>query len=102
MSRIPKPIKLSQLKGISIYFKDDFYQTAKLVLKIYDGRRKRLNESGVRRPTIHGMIRIFASLSNECDPKTEFVEKEVLRKKWHPNSPIKFDDEIENLDVVKN
>lgn len=91
---IPKSIKLSQLKGLSIYFQDDLYQTAKLLLTLYDARREKLGEPGIKRPTVHGLVRTFASLSDVCNPRREYVERIVAQKKWKPNATIKFDDEV--------
>ena len=83
-------INLDELKGISIYFENDIYETALLILKLYDGEKKHLNETSIKRPTMHGLIRIFAGLVNTCYPDTQIVEKEIKKRKFSMNATIEF------------
>ncbi len=88
-----KTIPLSQLRGINIYFENDFYQAAKLVLKLWDARRERFNELGKARPTITGMIQIFAGLTDACNPKKDYVKERVVSDEIPLTGVIEFDHE---------
>jgi len=86
-------VRLKELKGIKIYFEDDFYEASSLVLRLYDGEKKFLNDSAIKRPTIHGMIKNFASLVNTCYPNTKIVKDKLKHKNFAPNATIEFDED---------
>ncbi len=48
-------VRLKELKGINIYFEDDFYEASSLVLRLYDGEKKFLNDRAISRPSILGV-----------------------------------------------
>lgn len=86
-------VRLSTLKGISIYFEDDFYEAAKLLLRLYDARQRHFNETGKRRPTVHGMIRSFADLTNVTDPRYDYVKDQIVKANLPLDGVIRFDEE---------
>ncbi len=86
-------VRLKELKGINIYFEDDFYEASLLVLRLYDGEKIFLNDRVISRITIQGMIKIFASLVNTCYPNTKIVENKLKNKNFAPNATIEFDEE---------
>ncbi len=86
-------VRLKELKGINVYFEDDFYEASSLVLRLYDGEKDFLNDRAKKRPTIHGMIKIFAGLVNTCYPNTKIVEDKLKYKKFACNATIEFDEE---------
>jgi len=68
---------IEQLRGIKILYKDDFYEYAKVVIKIMDAygtyQREKGEYTGTARPTVYGLARKFASTAN-----IYFSEKYVL------------------------
>jgi len=59
---------IERLRGIKILYEDDFYEYAKVVIKIMDAygvhQRKRGEYIGTARPTVYGLARRFASTAN--------------------------------------
>lgn len=59
---------IEQLRGIKIFYEDDFYEYAKVVIKIMDGygvyQREKGEYIGTARPTVYGLARKFASTAN--------------------------------------
>lgn len=88
-----KIVRLKELKGIKIYFEDDFYEAASLILRLYEGEKILLNANTIKRPTIHGMIKVFARLVNTLSPDTKIVEDKLKHKNFAPNATIEFDED---------
>ncbi|MEM6801307.1 MAG: hypothetical protein AAF696_07870 [Bacteroidota bacterium] len=61
-------LDISQLKGITILYPDDFYEYARVVIKIMDAhgdfQRKQGKNVGIARPTIYGLARKFAATAD--------------------------------------
>ncbi len=87
---------IEQLKGIKIFYENDFYQYAKIVIKIMDAHdefqrnQNQNNTTGISRPTIYGLARRFATTADSYFPekyvlnilkKHGFTGKEVLNIK---------------------
>lgn len=90
--RIP-PIRLEELKGISIYYKDDFWEVANTVLKLFKGKSKKDKEEGIRRPTINGLVRKFSDLVDPGNPNRKIVEKKIREREFNFEATVYFDDE---------
>ncbi len=82
---------IEKLRGIKILYEDDFYEYAKVVIKIMDGygmyQREQGEYIGTARPTVYGVARKFASTANlyfsgkyvlDILKKHGFTGKEVL------------------------
>ncbi len=63
-----KYVDIEELKGIKIFYEDDFYEYAKVVIKIMHAygefQRNQGKIAGIARPTIYGLSRQFASTAN--------------------------------------
>lgn len=71
---------VSQLKGISFFFRNDVYECARLLLKLDYAKGKATNEVG--RYTVHGLARQFAGLA-------EIPEQQVLAEFQRRKLPLK-------------
>lgn len=76
-------VDISQLKGISILYPDDFYEYAKVIIKIMDAsgdfQRKHGIHAGIARPTIYGLARKFAATAG-IDLSEKYV-LDILKKR---------------------
>ncbi len=61
-------VDINRLKDMKILYKNDFYQYAKVVIKMMDAydhfERKQGKTVGMTRPTIYGLARKFATTAN--------------------------------------
>ncbi|WP_153306898.1 hypothetical protein [Desulfonatronum thioautotrophicum] len=88
MQKIP----LSRLKGINIYINDDLYNIARMNLELSDARAKYENSTSIRRPTMHGLVNIFARFIDVCHPDIERVMAAIKGHNFPMNAPIEFDE----------
>ena len=54
-------IDISQLKGIRVLYENDFYELAKLVIKIKNAHDK-IKGNVISRPTINGLAKIYHNI----------------------------------------
>jgi hypothetical protein len=87
-------IPLSKLKGIKVYYEDDLYDVALLILKLMDARAKYESSNTRSRPTINGLIRDFASLIDATSPDEETVFSAIEKYNFPLNAGIEFDEDI--------
>ena len=75
-------VDISRLKGIKILYQDDFYEYAKVAVKIMDAygdfQRKQGKIAGIARPTVYGLARKFASTADLYFPEKYVLE--ILEK----------------------
>ena len=88
MQKIP----LSRLKGINVYIKDDLYNVARMNLELSDARAKFENSTSISRPTMHGLVNIFARFINACYPDIDRVLAAIKGHNFPMNAPIEFDE----------
>jgi hypothetical protein len=88
-----EPVRLKDLKGIAVYYEDDLHDVAETILKLYDAKSKKKKENSIVRPTLQGLVQIFASLVDACNPDTEIVKRRVQKKNLNMRSTVRFDDE---------
>lgn len=86
-----EPVRLKDLIGISVYYENDLHDVAETVLKLYDAKSKKNN--AIVRPTLYGLIRIFADLVDVCNPDTELVKRRIKMKNLNMRATVAFDDE---------
>ena len=87
-------IPLSKLKGIKVYYEEDLYDVALLILKLRDARAKHESSNRRSRPTINGLVRNFASLINPTSPDEETVFSAIEKYNFPLNAGIEFDEDI--------
>lgn len=85
-------VPLSRLKGINVYMQDDLYNLARMKLELNDTRAKITNSTSISRPTIHGLVNIFARFIDSCSPDIERVLAAIKRHNFPMNAPIEFDE----------
>jgi len=95
MQKIP----LSRLKGINVYMQDDLYNLARMNLELIDARAKYMKSTSISRPTVHGLVSLFASFIDPCNPDIDRVLAAIESHKFPMNIPIEFDDECQK-DIV--
>lgn len=88
MQKVP----LSRLKGINVYMQDDLYNMARMKLELNDARAKIMNSTSVSRPTMHGLVSLFARFIDACSPDIERVLTAIERHNFPMNAPIDFDE----------
>ena len=88
-------IHLSKLKGIKVYYEDDLYDLALLILRLRDARAKHESSNTRSRPTVNGLIREFASLINPTMPDEDTVFSAIEKYKLPLNAGIEFDEDID-------
>jgi len=88
-----EPVRLKDLKGIAVYYEDDLHDVAETILKLYDAKSKKKKENSIIRPTLHGLVQIFANLVDACNPDTQIVKRRIQKKNLNMRSTVKFDDE---------
>ena len=88
MQKIP----LSRLKGINVYMRDDLYNMARMNLELSDARAKFENSTSISRPTMHGLVSLFARFIDFCSPDIERVLAAIEHHNFPMNAPIEFDE----------
>lgn len=88
-------IPLSKLKGIKVYYEDDLYYVAFLILRLRDARAKHESSNTRSRPIINGLVRDFASLIDPTMPDEETVFSAIEKCKFPLNVGIEFDEDID-------
>ena len=88
-------IPLSKLKGIKVYYEDDLYDLALLILRLRDARAKHESSKTRSRPTVNGLIRELASLTNPTMPDEDTVFSAIEKYKLPLNVGIEFDEDID-------
>jgi hypothetical protein len=83
-------IRVSELKKVCILYKGDFYDLARLLLKIDDAKDKGTNTSS--RYTINGVAGKFAMLSGM---NFEKVEKILLQYGLPFGASVEHDEDVE-------
>lgn len=88
-------VKLSELKGIEVYYLDDFHETASLILRLYRTKQEKRGEIGTRRPTIYGVMRAMADIAEPGGGEMELniIRKEVRKRGFIENATVKDDDD---------
>jgi hypothetical protein len=70
-------LDIEELKGVKILYENDFYEYAKVVIKMKDAysdyQKQKGNITGKARPTIYGLARNFATTAD-----IYFSDQEVL------------------------
>ena len=60
---------IDKLKGVKIFYENDFYEYAKVVIQIRDAyetfQKSQGKSPGIRRPTIHGLAKRFAGTADD-------------------------------------
>ena len=84
-------LPLSRLKGISIYYENDLYETALLKLKLNDARAKCDGSNTISRPTVNGLVKIFAQLVDTCYPDYDRVFSVTEEHNLPLNAKVEFD-----------
>lgn len=93
MKHSDKTIHLSQLKGISIYAKNDFYDLASLLIRLEKARVQNEGKEYLTRYTVYGLCRRFASFVNQLYPDEEHVFN-IMKKNMIPqNATVEFDED---------
>lgn len=87
-------LPLSKLKGISVYCEDDLHDLATIMLKLNDARAAYEGSMSISRPTVNGLVKIFAQLINACHPDYGPVFAAVEKHDLPLGVPIEFDDRI--------
>ena len=87
-------IPLNKLKGIKVYYEDDLYDVALLILKLRDARAKHESSNRRSRPTINGLVRDFASLIDPTMPDEKTVFSAIEKYNFPLNAGIEFDEDI--------
>ncbi len=82
-------IELSKLTGIKIFYKNDLYEFAKVVLNIMDAS-DRIKGSTISKPTIHGLAKYYSLICGEKINSDQIVE---IAKQYglNGNDGIDFD-----------
>jgi hypothetical protein len=88
-------IPLSKLREISVYFDNDLYEVAQLILKLKDARAKYESSNRKSRPTVNGLVRAFIGLIGPIYPDEETVISVIKKHKLPLNASIEFDEDIE-------
>ena len=88
-------IPLSKLKGIKVYYEDDLYDLAFLILRLRDARAKHESSNTRSRPTVNGLVREFASLINPTMPDEDTIFSAIEKCKFPLNVGIEFDENID-------
>ncbi len=88
-------IPLSKLKGIKVYYEDDLYDVAFLILKLRDARAKYESSNSKSRPTINGLVSDFASLIDPIMPDKNMIFSAIEKYKFPLNVGIEFDEDID-------
>jgi hypothetical protein len=88
-------IPLSKLKGINVYYENDLYDVAFLILKLRDARAKHELSNTRSRPTVNGLVRDFASLIDPSMPDEKTVFSAIEKCKFPLNVGIEFDEDFD-------
>ncbi len=88
-------IPLSKLKGIKVYYENDLYDLAFLILRLRDARAKNESSNTRSRPTVNGLVREFASLINPTMPDEDTIFSAIEKCKFPLNVGIEFDENID-------
>ncbi len=89
-------VPLSRLKGIDIYMQDDLYNLARMKLELNDARAKYENSTTISRPTVHGLVNLFARFIDSCNPDHDRVLAAIDRHNFSMNAQIEFDEMCQN------
>lgn len=84
-------LAIRRLKGLSVYFEDDLYALAVLMLKLNDARSAREGSNSYTRPTVSGLAKRFAELVDACYPDYDTVFTVVERHGLPLGATIEFD-----------
>jgi hypothetical protein len=87
-------LPVSRLKGISIYYNNDLYDLASLMLKLNDARSNYEGSNSKSRPTINGLAKRFAELINLCSPDYAPVMETIKKHRLPLGAMIEFDENI--------
>lgn len=64
--QIKPPVKISELKGISVLYENDVYELARLALRMMRAKNKadyeRTGQRVISRPTIHGLAGMYSAI----------------------------------------
>jgi hypothetical protein len=93
-TKIPPPVPLSRLKGISVYFENDLYDLALLTLKLYDARAAYMKTKNIKvRMTMNGLAMTMAELIDACHPDYDKVFTVVKTHGFDLAASIDYDTE---------
>lgn len=84
-------LAIRRLKGLSVYFEDDLYTLAVLMLKLNDARAAHEGSNSRGRPTVNGLAKRFAELVDVCYPDYDTVFAVVERHGLPLGATIEFD-----------
>jgi hypothetical protein len=84
-------LRLSALKGITVYAPDDLHDVAKLQLKLSDARATHDGSTSISRPTVNGLAKLFAEFINVCRPDYDHVFKAIADEGLALGATIEFD-----------
>ena len=87
-------IPLSKLKGINVYYDNDLYDAANLILKLKDSRQKHDGSNIKSRPTVNGLVRTFANLIDPLYPEEDTVLSVIKKFSLPLNAAIEYDEDI--------
>lgn len=69
MDKGSKRTYIDELKGVKIFYENDFYEYAKVVIQIMDAyeafQKSQGKYIGTRRPTVHGLAKRFARTADD-------------------------------------
>jgi hypothetical protein len=87
-------LAVSRLKGISIYFEDDLYQLALLMLKLRAGRSAYEDSKSYAMPTVNGLAKRLAELVDQCYPDYDTVFAVIERHDLPLGTAIELDENV--------
>ena len=91
-------VPLSRLKGVSVYFEDDLYELASLVLRLYDARKRYEGSSTRTRPTVNGLVKKFAGLIDPVHPDDERVLAALEERRLPMGAIVESDADLADLE----
>ncbi len=95
-------VPLSRLKRINVYMQDDLYNMARMKIELNDAGAKHENKTSISRPTVHGLVSLFAKFIDACSPDHDRVLSAIERYNFPMNAPIEFEERCqqEHMDTV--
>ena len=88
-----KPVPVSKLKGVQVYYENDLHDFAVLKLKLNDARARHDQSGTVSRPTVYGLARLFAGFIDRCHPDYDIVFSVIEDHGFPLDATVRFDGE---------
>jgi len=83
------------LKGITVYKQDDLHDVAHLKLTLNDARSRFDETNLTSRPTVNGLVKLFAGFINVCHPDYNHVLSVINRHNLPLGATIEFDEKCQ-------